>query len=95
MSPAIITDMLRRFILVLTETINIAIAINEKYSRYAYVMLRSVINNHADRRLDVYILHAPEEYHGNMQRLKELEGENVGIFFLKISDFIYTVCTRK
>ncbi len=79
----------------MTEKISIAIAVNEKYSRYAYVMLASVISTHADRRIDVYILHSPEEYYGNMQRLKELGNENVDIHFLKIDRFIHTGCTEK
>ena len=66
---------------------NIAISTNEKYSRYTYIMLTSLIANNPKERIDILVLISSEEMYGNMLRLKELETPDVHVEFVEVNKF--------
>lgn len=64
---------------------NIAISTNEKYSRYAYIMLNSLIYNNPDEEIVIYVLMSSYEFYGNMLSLKELErNDNTIVNFVEV-----------
>lgn len=58
---------------------NIAIAINEAYIPYAYVMLTSLFENHPDRKITVYIMYGeiPDESLMIFGELEEKYGQSI------------------
>lgn len=63
---------------------NIALSTNEKYSRYSYIMLTSLIHSNPGEYFNIYVLMSSDEVYGNMLSLKKLEDTNIKINFVEV-----------
>lgn len=73
----------------MSEPMNIAISINEKYVPYAYVTLTSLFENNSSQHINVYVLYGSKE--GNIlhifDELARKYGQN--IFYLEVAQTVF------
>lgn len=73
----------------LNERINVATALNSKYTRYAYVMLTSLFINNSDVEIHVYLLYNDLREDDKMCLLTLAEKWNQNIHFIMIDTNIF------